>query len=541
MRFREWFESNRFLTEIFGRFNYQFPDNKSQQMADFYVLSMLLGRSSFDLARDKNLAKGDNIVSYGKSFSPTPKDFTEEDKIDHLLQEVAGILIPKLKKQLLKEVMFSISAEMRYVTRTNRPETLLHLTDEELGPEYANILRKFLGNIVKLSDERMKPFLNPARKKDTRGIGDYSGAEYMQSYQAALRTEAAPEKLAVLAKFLFSNPNIFWQRAYGGEAWANIANAWMQLYRAHNLKDIIIYIDHIYDIEHNTGSVFDKLASYRDENNRYGWIKSLLDRKAGMNSPLELYSKVSPAMKPLLARATKLKFGKTLEDEGLASAYPQGVNSVTPEIIKEYMDFYDNCNHLTSMHRGAVAATALKIIARYPNIPVFTLIKSVFPNYLPDQLHRTLEYYDFLLATQTQMTNENLNGWVGLTSKDFEAIRRGQLQQLYYKIDLRAIINHFNEHTLKDILDNLSANQFVGAQKQVELATGFQLMQAMSLTRALHIWAHCSGACRCVPIDLHQPLAKSTHTPMGVLPKSPSSVTGMGAKFDDPYASYDYD
>lgn len=529
MRFRAWFESNRFLTEIFGRFNYQFPDNKSQQMADFYVLTMLLGRSSFDLARDKNLAKGDNIASYGKAFSPTPEQFSEEDKIDHLLQEVAGILIPKLKKQLLKEVMFSIVAELRHVMDINDPYKMLDITREKMGPEYAEILRKFCGNITKLSDDKMKPFLNPKRKKDTRETGEYSGEAYVQAYQAALRTEAAPEHLANLAKFLFGNPKIHWRHAFGGEAWADISDAWMQLHRAHNLKDIIVYIDHVYDIQHNSGSVLDKHASYRDENNRYEWIQQLLDKKASMNNPLELYSKVSPAMKPLLARATKLKFGKTLEDEGLLKVNPQGQYTITPQIIKEYMDFHDVCNHVASNFKASVAASILKIKGTYPNIDAAALIKAVFPSY-PYEMSKVLDYYNALVALNEQMFNENFNGSIELTAKELEAIQKGQLQQLYYKVDLNFAINHFNKHAINDMLSNMSTNAFLGVQNIIEQGTGFPLISAKNLGRAIHIWAHCQGLCKCTQRNFHTS-PSNPYKPMSVMLKT----TGMGQKFNDPY------
>ena len=43
------------LNEALSTFNYEIPDDKEQQMADFYAMSMFRGRSSFDLARLKNI------------------------------------------------------------------------------------------------------------------------------------------------------------------------------------------------------------------------------------------------------------------------------------------------------------------------------------------------------------------------------------------------------------------------------------------------------------------------------------------------------
>ena len=106
--------------EIFGSFDYQVPEDKEQQLYDFYMLSLLHGQSSFQR----------NIVDRPNTDIPKPTKvgtFNNEDKIDYMLDEVAKRLLPQLKKNLLDAVFFAICAELRHVYDYLTSETLYKL------------------------------------------------------------------------------------------------------------------------------------------------------------------------------------------------------------------------------------------------------------------------------------------------------------------------------------------------------------------------------------------------------------------------------
>lgn len=72
-------------------------------------------------------------------------------------------------------------------------------------------------------------------------------------------------------------------------------------------------IDHIYDLQHNTSTVFDKVQTYAKQGG-YEWLMRALDHKAEIKDPREIINLVSSKMRELSTRAIKLKFGGSLEE-----------------------------------------------------------------------------------------------------------------------------------------------------------------------------------------------------------------------------------
>jgi hypothetical protein len=72
-----------------------------------------------------------------------------------------------------------------------------------------------------------------------------------------------------LMKIILSSfKNYKWDSYYGGKKWADGVNAWFRLYNAKSLKDKIVAIDHAYDLQHNTGLLFNKVDSYHKVESR---------------------------------------------------------------------------------------------------------------------------------------------------------------------------------------------------------------------------------------------------------------------------------
>ena len=114
------------------------------------------------------------------------------------------------------------------------------------------------------------------------------GEELLTDTEVAMWNEANPEELARKG-----SPQTAWDSNFGGETWEQIANAFTQLQNATSLNDIMVAIDHIHDLEHNTESVFNKDPEYTS-----GFIGDL-DIKATATSQ-ELLSYLSSDVRKLL-------------------------------------------------------------------------------------------------------------------------------------------------------------------------------------------------------------------------------------------------
>jgi len=101
------------------------------------------------------------------------------------------------------------------------------------------------------------------------------------------------------------------------------------------VRDQAIQIDHIYDLQHNNGSVFDKLTKY-DMGDGYEWLAEVLDYKRDVRSYYELIRNfvtgerlVSSDARTIALRAMKAVTGKT--EEGAKEGAKAGDEKVQQE------------------------------------------------------------------------------------------------------------------------------------------------------------------------------------------------------------------
>lgn len=79
-----------------------------------------------------------------------------------------------------------------------------------------------------------------------------------------------------------------WDDAYGGQKWADGVDGWFRLFNAQTLSEKIIAIDHAYDLQHNTGVLFNKHPIYE---NQSGKVANFLNHKRYARSLREIYQR----------------------------------------------------------------------------------------------------------------------------------------------------------------------------------------------------------------------------------------------------------
>ena len=301
---------------MLGNFEYQLPKDKSQRMYDFYMSSFL------------------------------PRKY-KNDKITWAANEAREKLLPDLKESLLDAVFFSICAEIRHLFDTNRTFTGDSSTEslseyvpnldmgDSLTPfpsdkikqsidniygedakgdiliEYFDAFDALAGDYVKYKfDKGTEDFSLPPSPGRQTGRSNLYDISYSAVYKALQRTGASRRDFVELCLELFVDDG--WDIDYGGVAWGMIAHGWLKLDEAKDLESMAVWIDHIYDLQHNNDTVFNKVSSYMQDDS-YRWIKDVLDHKAAIKSPYEIMNDVSPSMRQLALYAIRDSYGTTLE------------------------------------------------------------------------------------------------------------------------------------------------------------------------------------------------------------------------------------
>jgi len=246
----------QFVEARLGSFVYTVPKDKEEQMYDFYMLSLLKGSGDPDIASAVNHAR--------------------------------EVLLPALRRNMLDALFFAICAELRH-TKYETHNPIHHIGDDRLYQIYNKYSRQY-------DKERA------TRKKAEK---PYEGerTDYYQSYKAANDTGIPRRDIVKMAEAVYRE--LEWSSEYGGKLWGDIADGWLKLNDAHSLRDMQVWIDHVYDLQHNNDTVFNKLRSYYKKG--WSWIKKALDHKARIKSGYELMDKVSGPMKKLAGFALHAK------------------------------------------------------------------------------------------------------------------------------------------------------------------------------------------------------------------------------------------
>ncbi len=281
---------------------YQLPSSPKYYMADFYMLS-LISTIDFDRLLQPTPANPQGVISAirGEKY---------KDDIDY----AKSILYPRLQKIILEDTFYSITCEAYHAAEI--------LTSRESNYEVTSVMPVWYKQLMRYVTKYVDTNTFDS-DRDERGSGSTEEEKsYPQKYDAVIKflTSKGISKTSYIeiTTKLFRDDNI-WEESYGGEAWARIGDAWLQLnsIAPTDYNKLAVYIDHIYDLEHNTGSVFNKIQRYHQEFEQnkeattgsyfqgYQWIGELLDFKAAINNPFDLLPRTSSSMQKLASPVLK--------------------------------------------------------------------------------------------------------------------------------------------------------------------------------------------------------------------------------------------
>lgn len=387
--------------EVFGSsFEYHIPEDKETVLYDFYMLYTLGGQDALTSRVTKMAQSGQQVypgMGYWSQAEPDRRE-SQEDKINYVLAEIRKKLLPPLKDDLLEAVFFSICAETRHAFDTNSPKDTIVKVNQHLGPEAGNIWKQYAKNYLLETDDKFKGVVDRLPGYKSPQISNQDNSSYYKSFKAALQLPDK-EQFVKVSKWIFYAPNIIkWNGSYGGKPWAGICQGWIDLKHAKSDVQNMVQIDHVYDLQHNTSTVFNKLRSYMKDGG-HSWIMRALEFKKHIKEPHALIERCSPAMKKLALRALKVKTGRSLEDykrdAGLlgkksAPALPKAnsSNSTPTELSEEEQAIkviYDEIMQASGKYgsgvsagRGMARAIAAKFYTSNGPSAIFPSLESAF-------------------------------------------------------------------------------------------------------------------------------------------------------------------
>jgi len=285
--------------DFYFSFDYIIPTEKEKLIYDFYML---------------------NYISNCFNQSIYSEDKEKED-IALSIKDTEDKLLNFLKEELLGAVLYSICCEVRHISddvcRDSSKQQIKKIKDAGYLQEFIKYIRLYVGYseiIIPSGDygnynfskeleysEKEKEYTNLKNNRSTH-------RERLASYKAFLDSNIDRAKFVEMCFVCFDKFD--WggkyESGFGGKAWANICSAWLRLNETKTKNEMFIWIDHIYDLQHNNNYVLDKVKSYYKTSGNMKWLKNVLDFKAKVKNPWFLLKNCSSDMINLGAKTLKL-------------------------------------------------------------------------------------------------------------------------------------------------------------------------------------------------------------------------------------------
>ncbi len=332
-------------------YKYAFPADPEKQMYDFYVLDYLK-----------------TILAYPPdNFRDLPTDL--EDSVNDTIK----MLYPTLRDELLDAVYYAVVSELRHVEANSINRK--HKFDEPIHAKLLKSYLKYMiyhstTNIpaewdilgVRKPETSEEPPSSEASESD-----QVSRNQSFKASKYAIKANSASIKQFVEMCEILQDHGV-WDSGYGGYKWADICRGWLLLwesdeisvagdsssssssdssketkesdgsssedpkrraklssakapsfYKKSNKKKksgkvpMAVAIDHVYDLQHNKDTVFNKLKRYYQDGMGYAWIVNALDFKANIQSYHDLLENASGTVKSMAMPILYNRLGQTWE------------------------------------------------------------------------------------------------------------------------------------------------------------------------------------------------------------------------------------
>lgn len=275
--------------------DYKISKSPKVLLYDFYLLSYISS-----LILDPGTRKDVGLTGVGYSG----KFFGREGKeLDLDIQNAQRKLLPFLGTKLSQALFIAIISELRHVLDRNQKWSEFKHTKNKT-------FRNYIRNLELMSNKELQDFhSNRNIEQPELAVESPSRKISFQAAKKAIKeTGGNVIDFARMAADAFKDLN--WSQAYGGPAWAAIAQGYVDLRQAldnynpeapspssESAEKLIAAIDHAFDLEHNTGTVLNKVKYFAVDGD-YSWIKQALDDKRDSDMYV-IASKASSDMRKL--------------------------------------------------------------------------------------------------------------------------------------------------------------------------------------------------------------------------------------------------
>jgi len=270
----------------------------------------ILGSIDYKPSKEPEASEVRKMIANFYFLTSYLSDYSGEDSWN--VQYTVKTAIDSLISILSPAGLYSLSAEFRHAYKRAYPYK------ENLDQRSVSFIEEFEKQRRKnRNDSEIQKVLNDNGIYSETDLSSFesmlsNGNRYSEYAPAFVAVKMAQKKLSIsnsdFASIFSDCVSIPSWYKYNGKFWNMIATTWNKMSTAVTQDDKIVYLDTFINLEHKTGSVFNKLRLFYDESSGgYDWIKKLLNWKRDVKDVREYMDKVSFSIK----KAVQFVIGQT--------------------------------------------------------------------------------------------------------------------------------------------------------------------------------------------------------------------------------------
>lgn len=327
--------------------HYEVPKDPEERLYDFYMLNFIFYQPDAEefFRAVKGIKAGQKTELPLGSKMPNREDSELEESLNDARKKLYDHLILEMKDVVFFACMHQFNEEFADLQNS---KVISNITNPKYQMFFEKLKSAYLLDDSKLKDAEISTAI-PINVHFRFGPSTPQGIyEHFDAIIIAIKNTWG-DIVRAKREFITLCVYFFEKTIQQNDVWVNIAKSYALLENAektNNLTEKMVAIDHVCDLQHHYGIIFDKIAKvYFKGASRWRWIQDFLILKSKLKSPWELYDGCSNDLKPIAAKALYRKgYGgadtrktdKSLRHFSTDEKFTRTVESFVTDFTKNY-------------------------------------------------------------------------------------------------------------------------------------------------------------------------------------------------------------
>lgn len=296
-KFKDIFNEHIMRYVVEKNYYYKIPKDKEQLLYDFFLI---------DLFKTHDL---ENVLNDTDKDS---KKMSISDTTIYSYKEIKKEVASELREEFLSVVFFLLAGVYYRIFEFNKASELKTFFADEFNAK--DFISKYARRI-KLATSGYGEIINNDDDEEIKKQSEDKPEVYKLIYKALIDTKVPKEKIVEMMSKSFEK--LSWKSnrvVVPAEIWKDLADSWLELYKAKNDNDMFNAINKIYDIQFKNNSILGMSKIIYKAGRSSDWFEDAMKVNINKQTPWEIWNKSTGGLKSMFAEIIKGTGHGSVED-----------------------------------------------------------------------------------------------------------------------------------------------------------------------------------------------------------------------------------